>query len=229
MSNEFLPSWRVRFGLFVFAICQNGLLGGTLFGWASIDKTLLSESIEKGGAGLNLNDTTLIFTWASSVGMFSPFLLGMVLDNFGPRTCSFLSNCIIICGFVMFSLSEEFWEFAVGATLIGFGGSGITSSIVHISNLFPGHENMAMGCLTGSVAISFSVFAVFDMIWNQVETTVQEIFLYFASLATAFAIGAFWLFPDEPFEKVLDVDHRDQQTSTPVSYTHLTLPTTPYV
>jgi len=47
---------------------HNGLLGGVLFGWASIDHTLLEAPIEEGGAGLNLDDTARIFSHGYSVG-----------------------------------------------------------------------------------------------------------------------------------------------------------------
>jgi MFS family permease len=214
-NKEFLPAWRVRLGLFLFAILQNGLLGGVLFGWPSIDQSLLSASIENGGAGLNLHDNALIFSWASSLAMFSPFLLGNVLDSYGPRVCSILSCCIMAFGALLFATSRHFIGFAIASCLMSFGGPGIVLAIIHISNLFPGHENLIMASLSGSVATSFAVFAVFDVLWNRWQVTVHGLFTSYAIIIILLALGALWLYPDEPFEEFEtdDADVREEEQS----------------
>jgi MFS family permease len=214
-NKEFLPAWRVRLGLFLFAMFQNGLLGGVVFGWPSIEQSLLSSSIENGGAGLKLHDTALIFSWASSVAMFSPFVLGSVLDKYGPRVCSILSCCIMAFGALLFASSRHFIGFAIASCLMSFGGPGISSAIIHISNLFPGHENLAMASLSGSVATSFAVFAVFDALWNRWQVTVHALFTSYAIIIILLALGAWWLYPDEPFEEFEtdDADLREEEQS----------------
>ncbi|OEU20532.1 hypothetical protein FRACYDRAFT_267672, partial [Fragilariopsis cylindrus CCMP1102] len=92
------PSRRMRFILLLFAIIQNGLLGGIMYGWASIDSTMLIAPISKGGAGIEPEKTTLVFSWATSIGMVSSFFLGIILDTFGPRTSSVVSCLIIAIG-----------------------------------------------------------------------------------------------------------------------------------
>lgn len=214
-NKEFLPSWRMRLGLFVFALFQNSIVGGVIFGWASIDQSVLLSPLESGGAGLSLHDSALIFSWASSLAMFSPFLLGTVLDTYGPRVCSFVSCCITAFGALLFSRSRHFWGFAIASCLISFGGPGITSSIIHISNLFPGHENLTMATLSGSVAMSFSVFAVFDFLWSRWQLTVYALFTAHATMIMLLALGGLWLYPDEPYEEFEtdDTDSREEEQS----------------
>ena len=204
-DKSVLLPWRKRVGLVVFAVLQNGLAGGIIFGWASIDTTMLSAAKEDGGAGLSFHQTTSIFSWASCVAMLSSLVLGILLDSYGPRLCSIVSCCIVAGGCQTFAASRSFLSLAIGACLIAFGGPGINSSIIHIANTFPNNENLVMSCLSGSIALSFSVFAVFDLLWARYEAaTFRNIFSIYSLIAVALAFGAFVMYPDEPFEEVQD-------------------------
>lgn len=200
-----LPPWRKRFALLCFALVQNGLVGGITFGWASIDETILAASLEEGGAGLTRHETTVIFSYASSVSMVSALVLGFLLDAYGPRVCSMVSSFIVALGCQVFASSHGFAGFAFGTCLIAFGGPGVTSSIIHISNLFPNNENLAMSCLTGSIVLSFSVYAVFDIMWQKYESiTFRTLFGSYVLVLVASAAMAFWLYPDESYEQLKD-------------------------
>lgn len=204
-DNEYLPSWGVRIRIFLFALIQNGLVGGIIFGWASIDQSILTVRRENGGAGLTHHETALIFSWASSVAMISSLILGFVLDRYGPRFCSIFSSMIIAIGCQLFGTLTNFTGLAVGACLISFGGPGINASIIHIANLFPGNENLAMASLAGSIALSFSMFAVFDTIWETYDLSSYGIlFQYFGILTIVLAFGALINYPDEPYEQFND-------------------------
>lgn len=185
------------------------LFQGVLFGWPTIDHTLLSAPIEEGGAGLSIDDTARLFSWASALSMFSPFLLGVVLDSFGPRVGAIVACCTVSAGSLLFASTTHFWGFASAALLISLGSPGVASCIIHISNLFPGNENLAMATLSGSVAISFSVFAVFDDLWNRWHMTLPELFQLYAAVAFSFAIWSLILYPDEPYETLVN-DEEDQ-------------------
>jgi hypothetical protein len=200
-----LPPWRKRFALLCFALVQNGLVGGITFGWASIDQTILAASLEEGGAGLTPHETTVMFSYASSVSMVSSLVLGFLLDAYGPRVCSMVSSFIVALGCQVFASSHEFTGFAFGTCLIALGGPGVTSSIIHISNLFPNNENLAMSSLTGSIVISFSVYAVFDILWQKYEgITFRTLFGSYVLVVAASAAMAFWLYPDESYEQLKD-------------------------
>ena len=196
-----LPPWRKRIGLFAFGMLQNGLAGGLIFGWASIDQTLLSDPQEIGGVGLELQQTTAIFSWATSISMVAALIMGAVLDYSGPRVASMCSCLCISLGCLIFALAEHFLGYATGIFLIGFGGPGIGNCIIHLANLFPGNENLVMSCLSGSIAFSFSVFAIFDSLWSENnDLSFRHLFGGFAALSFVLAVGSVLLFPDEPYD-----------------------------
>jgi MFS family permease len=72
---------RQRLILALLAVLQNSLVGGLVYGWASIDRSLLVKD-----ANLTFNETTAIFSWACSVGMFSSLLMGPILDHYGRKS-----------------------------------------------------------------------------------------------------------------------------------------------
>jgi hypothetical protein len=76
---KLLPPLGIPIGILSFALLQNALTGGLIFGWASIDGTLLISEESDGGAGVPLEKTTLVFSWAG-LAMVSSFFLGVILD-----------------------------------------------------------------------------------------------------------------------------------------------------
>lgn len=210
-DSSVLPPWWKRITFLVFGFTQNALCGGLIFGWASIDQSILSEPLENGGAGLRLDETTKIFTWATSISMVSALILGGVLDYSGPRLASMTSCLIIALGFLIFSFSSSMAGFATGTILIGMGGPGIGNCIIHLAQLFPGNQNLAMSCLSGSIAFSFSMFALFDSLWdNYPGLSVQHLFGAYGLLVLVLGFGAVLLYPDEPYEELIeDTDEDD--------------------
>lgn len=172
---------------------------------------MLIAPISKGGAGIEPEKTTLVFSWTTSIGMVSSFFLGIILDTFGPRTSSVVSCLIIAIGSHMLAESNSFAQFATGACVVAFGGPGVAVSIIHLANLFPSIQNLTMSCLNGSIAISFSVLNIFAYMWERFEfADFYTLFRYYSVLATALAVGAFFLYPDEPF-KIMGDDKVDRE------------------
>jgi hypothetical protein len=50
---------------------------------------------------------------------------------------------------------------------MAFGGPGMGIGIIHVANLFPKNQFLAVSCLSGSVTLSFSVLAVLEAIWER--------------------------------------------------------------
>lgn len=195
-------SWARRSGILLFALLQNSLMGGIVYGWSSIDSTLLIASEVHGGAGVDPTKTSHVFTWAASTAMVSSFFLGIVLDLFGPRMCSLISLSTISVGCGLLAVSHDLVHFSVGFCVLSFGGPGICSSIIHIANLFPESKNLAMSCLSGCIAVSFSVLSVFDYLWHQYQwATFHSLFGYYSVIAVLLGIGAFFIYPDQPYEE----------------------------
>ena len=69
-----------------------------------------------------------------------------------------------------------------------------------------------MSCLNGSIAGSFSVFYVFDYMWQHYKfADFHTLFRYYSVLATALAVGAFLLYPDEPFKEIKNDEEREEK------------------
>jgi hypothetical protein len=188
--------------LAALAFVQNALLGGVIYGWASIDRGLLVASREEGGAGLSMHQTTRIFSIASSVAMMATLILGALLDCCGPRVCSVISHVLIACGFGLFGNAQTPEHYILAASLMAFGGRGIHVSIVHISNLFVGCQYVVLSGLTGSVSLSFAVFSAFDWLWRRYQTEAVSLHLLF-TLYTAVVVVSLVVscvvWPDEKY------------------------------
>ena len=248
-----------KLGILGFAILQNGLLQGLIYGWASIDQTLLVASYKDGGTQLNKHETFVLFTISSCLAMISPLLLGFVLDYYGPKKCSLVSCCIVAIGCYIVSMTGagggddddehddgdgdglssslsssnsdtnsdssshycSFLLFIVGFGCIGFGGPGIMSSIVHISNLFINYENFIMSILSGSTALSFSIFTLFDYLYEHYAIGYKTLFGYYVYVATIMGILSYFLYPNEPYEKYdpeLDDNDNDEDDENDEDY-----------
>lgn len=170
-----------------------------MFGWASIDRTLLVAGLSKGGTGLTPMETTTIFAWASSIAMVSSLIMGLVLDKYGPRTASVASNLLVGLGCWIFSSSNSFGGFALGTCTMAFGGPGISSAIVHIANLFPRNKFLVQSCLCGSITFSFSILAVFGNLWEHYGTGFRTLFGSYVVVIALSTVGAFCFLPDTPF------------------------------
>jgi MFS family permease len=199
-----------------------------MFGWAGIAGTLLIASPAHGGAGLSLEQTTYIFAMVASTASFSPLLLGIVLDKYGPRFASLLSNIIIAVGIQTIALAESYTAFAIGACTVAFGGPGIQASVVSFANLFPNAQFFVMSIVNGSIAVSFAILPIFNQIWKVYGTSYQTMFQTYLLVVIASGIGSLLLLPDEPFQSIKeDDDLGDLLLSQQEEDDHTILPQTP--
>ena len=212
------------YGLALLACLQNSLVGGIVYGWASIDRTLLTASPSNGGVGLTVQETAVIFSWASCVGMLATLVLGIVLDHLGPRKCSIVSHLFVGAGCLFFVASKA----TLGTCLIAFGGPGIQFSIVHIANLFPENEFLVLSALNGTISFSFLVFAAFDYLWEHYLWSSEQLFGGFVCVVVLSMVASFVYWPDEPFEarskdfESLDESFEDELLEAATEHHHLT-------
>lgn len=223
VSEKVAPVSPKRVSLALFACLQNALVGGVIYGWASIAGTLLVASIEDGGANLSLQDSTKIFSIASSLSMVSCLFLGLVLDHLGPRICSVLSNVIVAIGCQIVSLATSKSQYAWGLCLIAFGGPGIPTSIVHVTNLFPKQKFFVMSVINGSISLSFSVLALFEWLWAQYGIGIHTLFGWYTIVVMASTLASLLFWPNTPFEdKEVDDETATFNDATTVMNEHLT-------
>lgn len=199
-DNSVPLSWGYRVALAVLACLQNSLVGGLVYGWASIIP-MLTASVKDGGGALSHAQTVQIFAWASCVGMVSTLLLGWILDRFGPRVCSVIANASVGIGCQLFAISTRFESFALATLFISFGGPGIQVSIVHLANLFPKNKFLTLSFLNGTISFSFAIFAAFDYLWETYPSvTYRALFEYYSLLIVLSLIASVLYWPDKPFE-----------------------------
>ncbi len=161
-----------------------------------------------------------LFVMATSINFTAPLLLGVLLDAYGPRMCSALSILLVMCGFLLFAASTPALPTHLPAViLIAFGGPGVQSSIIHLSNLYPAAKATVTSIITGSFNLSFIVFFLFDRIWDKFGLTYQQIFLGYSAVCLVALIVSLLLWPDQPFsfqEQVLE-----EAGAKPDSISHL--------
>ncbi|GMH49390.1 hypothetical protein TrRE_jg7278 [Triparma retinervis] len=162
---------------------------------------MLVADVDKGGVGMSSSEITTIFTFATFVNFASPLILGVLLDSQGPRSCSVLSNFLVCLGFFTFSLSTSYAGFMVATLLIAFGGPGVQNSIIHIGNLYPESASTITSFITGAFSLSFVIFALFDMLWEDCNISFRTLFgVYGVVLLFSTAMSGF-LWPDVAYNE----------------------------
>lgn len=197
-------------GLALLGCLQNSCFAGILFGWASIDRTLLAASSENGGANLTLQETTRIFSLSSSVAMISTLVMGgLILDKYGPRVCSMISHIIIGVGCVIFATASNFAQFAIGACLISLGGPGVQISVINFANLFPNNHFLALNILCGTICVSFAVLEFFNWLWEVSMGTISYSMMFggLAVVSMVSMVASAIFYPDQSYE---DTNHQSK-------------------
>ena len=213
-------SWRVF--LVFFGMFQITLAAGLIVGWAAIAGSMLVESPQNGGAGLTLDETTQMFGLAASVNYISPLFLGILLDRFGPRCCSIVSNSFVAIGCMVFSTSQQFSMFTLGICLIAFGGPGAQTSLIHLGNLFPERRFFVMGCVAETITLSFAIFPLMDVLWQATPLGFRDLFGGLSAMVAISAVCSFLLWPDQPYEVKEPVTSSDEALEEDLEATLLT-------
>ena len=197
--KKFSKAFRL-FNIFV-GCSQNIIFGGIIYGWSSISGALLLAKPTDGGPGLTHDYVQVMFVTAVFFNFLGPLFLGIILDVYGPRACSVTSLFIITLGCALFSISNipNLPLFAPAMSMIAFGGPGVQSAIVHLSNLFPGNKATATALITGSFQLSFFIFYIFDQLWFYYEINYQVMFLGYGCLSAINMLLSLMLYPDEPY------------------------------
>ena len=195
-------SFSKRVLLVCFAMVQITLGAGLIVGWPGIAGSMLVEPMATGGAGLTLDQTTQLYSLAAAVNYVAPLFLGLVLDNFGPRACSFLANAIVAVGLTIFSTAETFSTFSVGICFVAFGGPSVQQSLLHIGNMFGERRFFVMGMVAESITLSFAVLPLLDIAWENLpgDGSFRVLFAGLASLVVCSSVGSLLLWPDAPYE-----------------------------
>lgn len=226
-AREVAAATAIRWPLLLLACLVNGLAGGTFLGWNGVTTMLASIRIyanecndldaaasaasvqgSSGGSGdgpcgAQYGAFNVLFIIATSCAAASPLLLGVVLDRRGPHACVTVGLTLVAAAaFVLaFGDAQHTAVYPVGFALLGLGGPGAQSGLMHLSNLFVGHEGLVLSTITAFFTLSFFVFQVgADFIGRtipatvspQTMTTYKEFFVSFGVVVLALA-AACWV------------------------------------
>ncbi len=133
------------------------------------------------------------------------------MDRYGPRICSLVSTFLIMAGFAMFSISyaDGLPLFNPAMCLIAFGGPGVQSAIIHVSNLMPDYKSSLTALITGCFQLSFCIFYIFDQIWFYFNWDYRTLFMSYCTVCVSNMIVAALVWPDKPYELSVDNNESD--------------------
>jgi len=199
---------KSRWAYVVLAFIQAGLTAGVIFGWPELEKIFVNQGVYADHCDADDKDVpckaqVLYFSRVYTVGVFAnnaaPLLTGLFLDKFGPKLTSLASVFLFMCGCGLFAIPSPN-AYLPGFGLLGFAGPGIYVSIMHLNNLFPGHQATVLSFFSGTFTVSNFVFKVFRMMSEQrAWFDLAHLFVCFILvLVPFFLVGAiFW--PNKPF------------------------------
>jgi MFS family permease len=106
---------------------------------------------DRGGSSCPEQQTALnaLFTIAQGCLTGAMLFNGVLVDKHGPRVASVLGTCLVVCGAVMFGLSDGPDQAGgmdmsvISLCIMAVGGSGVHLSWFHLSNLFPSRRCVA--------------------------------------------------------------------------------------
>ena len=165
----------------------------------------------------------MMFVIASFCSCMGPLILGIALDQCGPRICSVLSIGLIGlgCGLFAVSTKEHFPMFIPAMCLIAFGGPGVVNSTIHLSNLFPEWRATATACITGSFQLSFLVFFAFDQLWSYCSVSYQSLFTGYCVVCVANVGVSLLAWPDQPYDADEEEEYIETHSAIPYQHHHV--------
>lgn len=133
---------------------------GILYTW-SIFKGAISESVKQGGAFqwdlAAINDPYAV---CCLVFAFSMILAGKCQDRFGPKVTAMIGGLLVGAGFILASLTTNYWMWVLGfGVLAGMGiGFGYSSATPPALKWFPPAKT---GMIAGIVVSGFGLASVY--------------------------------------------------------------------
>ncbi|GLD93860.1 hypothetical protein PINS_up002465 [Pythium insidiosum] len=90
--------------------------------------------------------------------------------------------------------------FLPGMAFMAFGGTGLQLCSVHLSNLFPEAKSLVTCFMVGALQLSFFIFAIFAVLYNNVGFSQHAIFNGYTVILGATLLGTIVLSPDKPYQ-----------------------------
>jgi len=188
--------------LFALALgcLQSALLGGVIFGWASVSGTFLTEN-KDGSPALSSTYIHATFVVATFFAGLSPSVFGILQESVGPRWSSVIAHSFFIAGCLLFAASSsEAPHYMSAVSLMAFAGPGAHSAALCASAFFDYYRGFATVLLTASFQASFLVLFFVNQAWEQSHYTYREIFTSYAVVAFLSLCLSVAVWPDQHFD-----------------------------
>lgn len=172
-----LPSTRKRIIQVGCAMAWCLFSAGPVFGFAALKPVLVSEGVykdlcPKDSDGLCVErdlKLNMMFTIAAVVTNATAFIVGLILDKYGPRVTGILGSFIIAIAAEFLSHGStitSFDAYLLGYVLLAFGGPFVFISCFQLANSFPGHSGLVLALLTGSFDSSSALFMFYRIAYQ---------------------------------------------------------------
>jgi len=149
------------------------------------------------------------------VNNVAPLITGIFLDRVGPKWTNIGSVLLFFLGCALFTLTNAYVTVPAYA-MLGLAGPGIYCSIMHLCNLFPGHQASVLSFFSGTFSASSFIFRVFEIIYKpQRWRNLNYLFLEYIVLLIPIFIVGFFIWPNKAFQppgKKSLVDADEEQT-----------------
>lgn len=135
------------------------------------------------------------------MNLLSQLPWGVVLDFLGPRVCNLWSTTLVICGFVLLSLSARGVTdaYLTAICLIAGGGPGAQISLFHLSELFPmKQKSTVLSVVTGAFQLGFVVFLLFQQANARFHIDLADLALIYCVPLVAMLLLGGVMWPDAP-------------------------------
>jgi len=199
-----------RYAYVFLAFIQAGLTSGIIYGWPSLESIFIKEGVYRDhchpddptdvACKAQENFFNMIFTVAVFVNNSASFIIGIFMDAFGPKWTNVASSGLFFIGCGLFAIPNDYAKVPAFA-LLGFSGPGVYYSIMHLCNLFPGHQASVLSFFSGTFSASSFIFRVFEILyrperWRNLPSLFIE---YILIIMPIFIVGMF-VWPNQAFQ-----------------------------
>src|SRR5262249_4868099 len=110
-----------------------------------------------------------LFTAGSIVGFVAPLPVGAFMDRYGPRKTGWLGSCGVALGALVgvFAARAHVSSMWYGVLVcLGFSSSATALPLFNVANLFPGHEGLALGLISGFFDSGTITFLIMERMYG---------------------------------------------------------------
>ena len=180
-------------------ISHTFLCGGVIYGWAALLPILRRE-----GVPLSATEFASVFTFGAIGNYVSNLPFGLVLDNYGPKTCGILASILYAVGLLLCSMAyQSAWALKFGYGLLGFCGPEIQTPSLHLARLFERKKSKGGGGSAGFMsaqAAAFdggtAIFAIFAYIAQGTELSSSTFFRIYCIVPLYSLLTAIFIWPN---------------------------------